>query len=187
MNGCCKEVIEPSVKLARMVNLLKLLEFLYFALVLLDLFLFDTGIFFMLLFQIVFLLFGISSKHFGYLLLSILVSLFYLYTIITRVGASFQIGFNKKSDPLAFGFLSFTAVFEIFCIYVVFQTYKQAKHEYRIKYEYVPAEDRNNENNNQIDDNVNLMDNNNEENNGQNGNNNNFEFPPFPVNALGGN
>ena len=31
------------------------------------------------------------------------------------------------------------------------------------------------------------MDNNNEENNGQNGNNNNFEFPPFPVNALGGN
>ena len=96
-------------------------------------------------------------------------------------------GFNKKSDPLAFGFLSFTAVFEIFCIYVVFQTYKQAKHEYRIKYEYVPAEERNNENNNQIDDNVNLMDNNNEENNGQNGNNNNAEFPPFPVNALGGN
>ena len=49
------------------------------------------------------------------------------------------------------------------------------------------AEELNIKNNNQIDDNVNLMDNNNEENNGQNGNNNNADFPPFPVNGIGGN
>ena len=61
MNVCCKEVIEPSVKLARMVTLLKILEFLYFALVVLDLFVLVTGIFFMLIFQLIFLFIEIST------------------------------------------------------------------------------------------------------------------------------
>ena len=183
MNACCKEVIEPSVKLARMVTLLKILEFLFFALILLDIFVFDTGIFFLLLFQFLFLLIGISSKHFGYLLANIMISLLYLYTIISRLGVMFQVGFTKKSKPLGFGFLSFTTVFQIFAIYVVFQVYKQAKHEYRIKFGYVPA-------NEQIDENANLVGDNNEENdNGQNGNNNAVEFEAFQGNGVpvGGN
>ena len=115
-----------------------------------------------------------------------MISLLYLYTIISRLGVMFQVGFTKKSNPLGFGFLSFTTVFQIFAIYVVFQVYKQAKHEYRIKYGYVPA----NEQNEQIDENANLVGDNNEENdNGQNGNNNAVEFEAFQGNGVpvGGN
>ena len=191
MNVCCKEVIEPSVKLARMVTLLKILEFLFFALILLDIFVFDTGIFFLLLFQFLFLLIGISSKHFGYLLANIMISLLYLYTIISRLGVMFQVGFTKKSKPLGFGFLSFTTVFQIFAIYVVFQVYKQAKHEYRIKYGYVPGNEQNDDNE-QIDENANLVgvgDNNEENDNEHNGNNNAVEFEAFQGNGVpvGGN
>ena len=140
MNGCCKEVIEPSIKLARMVTLLKVLGFIHFVLIIGDLFLFGTGIFFFLLVQFLMLLIGISTKHFGQYLFFILICFFNIYLCISAIGAWFQVGFYKNDNPLSFGFLAFILIFEIFCVYVIFQTYKQAKHEYRIKMGYAPPE-----------------------------------------------
>ena len=183
MNGCCscREVIEPSIKLARMVTLLKILGFIHFALIIGDLFIFGTGIFFFLLVQFLVLLVGISSKHFGQLLLFILICFFNIYLCIGTIGAWFQVGFYKNDSSLAFGFLAFILIFEIFCIYVIFQTYKQAKHEYRIKLGYAPED---NANNFQMNENLEGLNNNNE-----NGNMNQGGFNPFQGNGIpvGGN
>ena len=72
-------------------------------------------------------------------------------------------------------------IFEIFCIYVIFQTYKQAKHEYRIKLGYAPED---NQNNFQMNENLEGLNNNNE-----NGNMNQGGFNPFQGNGIpvGGN
>ena len=107
MNGCCKEVIEPSIKLARMVTLLKVLGFIHFVLIIGDLFLFGTGIFFFLLVQFLMLLVGISTKHFGQYLFFILICFFNIYLCISAIGAWFQVGFYKNDNPLSFGFLAF--------------------------------------------------------------------------------
>ena len=181
MNGCCREVIEPSIKLARMVTLLKILGFIHFALIIGDLFIFGTGIFFFLLIQFLVLLIGISSKHFGQLLFFILICFFNIYLCIGTIGAWFQVGFYKNDSSLAFGFLVFILIFEIFCIYVIFQTYKQAKHEYRIKLGYAPED---NQNNFQMNENLEGLNNNYE-----NGNNNQGGFNPFQGNGIpvGGN
>ena len=181
MNGCCREVIEPSIKLARMVTLLKILGFIHFALIIGDLFIFGTGIFFFLLVQFLVLLVGISSKYFGQLLFFILICFFNIYLCIGTIGAWFQVGFYKNDSSLAFGFLSFILIFEIFCIYVIFQTYKQAKHEYRIKLGYAPED---NQNNFQMNENLEGLNNNNE-----NGNMNQGGFNPFQGNGIpvGGN
>ena len=181
MNGCCREVIEPSIKLARMVTLLKILGFIHFALIIGDLFIFGTGIFFFLLIQFLVLLVGISSKHFGQLVLFILICFFNIYLCVGTIGAWFQVGFYKNDSSVAFGFLAFILIFEIFCIYVIFQTYKQAKHEYRIKLGFAPEE---NQNNFQMNDNLEGLNNNNE-----NENNNQGGFAPFQGNGIpvGGN
>ena len=179
MNVCCREVIEPSIKLAKMVNLLKILGFLHFALILGDLFLFGTGIFFFLLVQFLFLVIGITTKHFGQYLLFILICLFDTYTCIQNIGARFQIGFYKKDKTAPFGLLVFLLIFEVFCIYFTFQTYKQSKHEYRIKLGFPPEEGIQMNDNDNINGNDNVVglnindDNNEEENDGINNNNEN--------------
>ena len=200
MNVCCREVVEPSIKLAKMVNLLKILGFLHFALILGDLFLFGTGIFFFLLVQFLLLVIGITTKHFGQYLLFILICLFDTYNCIQYIGARFQIGFYKRDKTAPFGFLVFLLIFEIFCIYSTFQTYKQSKHEYRLKLGFPPEEgfqmnDNDNDNingNNNVnafglninddnDDDENDGNNNDNNNNGNNNNNNNNQggFRPF--------
>ena len=188
MNSCCQEVLEPSIKLARMITLLKILGIVHFALIVGDLFVFVTGIFFFLLVQFLVLLVAISSKHFGQFLFFILVCFFNIYLCISNIGAWFQIGFYKNDSSLGFGFLSFILIFEIFCIYVIFQTYKQAKHEYRIKLGYAP-EDIPNQNNFQMNNNLEGLNNNfnNEDNNNEN--NNGGGFAPFQGNGIpvGGN
>ena len=179
MNVCCREVVEPSIKLAKMVNLLKILGFLHFALILGDLFLFGTGIFFFLLVQFLFLVIGITTKHFGQYLLFILICLFDTYTCIQNIGARFQIGFYKRDKTAPFGFLVFLLIFEVFCIYFTFQTYKQSKHEYRIKLGFPPEEGIQMNDNDNINGNDNVVglnindDNNEEENDGINNNNHN--------------
>ena len=184
MNSCCREVLEPSIKLARMITLLKILGFVHFALIIGDLFIFVTGIFFVLLIQFLALLIAISSKHFGQLLFFILICFFNIYLCIQSIGAKFQVGFYKNDNSLNFGFLTFILIFEIFCIYVIFQTYKQAKHEYRIKLGYVPEENQN-QNNLDMNDNLEQFNNNNEEYN----NNNEGGFQAFQGNGIpvGGN
>ena len=179
MNVCCREVVEPSIKLAKMVNLLKILGFLHFALILGDLFLFGTGIFFFLLVQFLFLVIGITTKHFGQYLLFILICLFDTYTCIQNIGARFQIGFYKRDKTAPFGFLVFLLIFEVFCIYFTFQTYKQSKHEYRIKLGFPPEDGIQMNDNDNINGNDNVVglnindDNNEEENDGINNNNEN--------------
>ena len=61
MNGCCKEVLEPSIKLGRMISLLKIVVMIHFFLIFVDLFIIETGFFFLLFIQILVLLIGISS------------------------------------------------------------------------------------------------------------------------------
>ena len=191
MNICCREVLEPSIKLAKMVNLLKIIGFFHFALILGDLFLFGTGVFFFLLVQFLFLIMSVTTKHFGQYLLFILICLFNTYTCIQKIGARFQTGFSKRDKTAPFGFLVFLVIFEIFCNYSIFQAYKQSKHEYRLKLGFPPEEglqmnDNVNENNhdnvvglniNDDDGDDNVNDNN--FNNNNNENNNHGGFQPF--------
>ena len=196
MNICCREVLEPSIKLSKMVNLLKIIGFFHFALILGDLFLFGTGIFFFLLVQFLFLIMSVTTKHFGQYLLFILICLFNTYTCIQKIGAWFQMGFSKRDKTAPFGFLVFLLIFEIFCIYSIFQVYKQSKHEYRLKLGFPPEEgfqmnDANenvhdhdnvvglNINDVEGDDNINDNNFNNNNNNNNDENNNHGVFQPF--------
>ena len=195
MNICCREVLEPSIKLSKLVNLLKIVGFLHFAIILGDLFLFGTGIFFFLLVQFLFLIMSITTKHFGQYLLFILITLFNTYTCILNIGACFQTGFSKKDKTAPFGFLVFLFIFEVFCIYLIFQAYKQSKHEYRLKLGFPPEEgfqmnDNVNENDHDNivglnindegnEDNINGNNFNNFNNNNNNENNNHGGFRPF--------
>ena len=185
MNICCREVLEPSIKLSKMVNLLKIIGFFHFALILGDLFLFGTGIFFFLLVQFLFLIMSVTTKHFGQYLLFILICLFNTYTCIQKIGAWFQMGFSKRDKTAPFGFLVFLLIFEIFCIYSIFQAYKQSKHEYRLKLGFPPEEgfQMNDNVNENVHGNVlglNINDDGNDENiNNNNENNNQGGFQPF--------
>ena len=181
MNGCCKEVIEPSVKLSRIVSLLKIIAFAHFFIIIGDLFIFGTGFFFFLLFQFLVLLVSISSKHFGHYLFFILVSLFNLYMIIELIGIWFQVGFYSNQSSVSFCFLIFILIFEFFSITVIFRTYKQSKQEYRISFGYAQEEGGQQNNN--------LVELNNNNDNDNNGNNNNGRFVPFQGHgvAVGGN
>ena len=185
MNICCREVLEPSIKLSKMVNLLKILGFCHFALILGDLFLFGTGIFFFLLFQFLFLIMSITTKHFGQYLLFILICIFNTYTCLQKIGAKFQIGFTKRDKTSSFGFLVFLFIFEVFNIYSIFQAYKQSKHEYRLKLGFPPEEgfqmnDNVNENAHGNVLGLNMNDDGNDENiNDNNENNNQGGFQPF--------
>ncbi len=140
MNGCCKEVIEPSVKLSKIVSLLKIIAFAHFFIIVGDLFIFGTGFFFFLLFQFIVLLISISSKHFGHYLFFILVSSFNTYMIIELIGIWLQVGFYANQNMVSFCFLVFILIFEIFSICVIYTTYKQSKHEYRISFGFAPGE-----------------------------------------------
>ena len=185
MNICCREVLEPSIKLSKMVNLLKILGFCHFALILGDLFLFGTGIFFFLLFQFLFLIMSITTKHFGQYLLFILICIFNTYTCLQKIGAKFQIGFTKRDKTSSFGFLVFLFIFEVFNIYSIFQAYKQSKYEYRLKLGFPPEEgfQMNDNVNENVHGNVlglNINDDGNDENiNNNNENNNQGGFQPF--------
>ena len=189
MNGCCNEVIEPSLKMGRMVILLKYVVTIHFILIFADLFIIETGFFFLLFIQTIVLLIGISSKYFSHFLLFILINFFNIFLTFETLGEWFQTGFYKNDSSFTFCFFVFMFVFEIFCIFVIFQAYKQSKQEYRIKFGYIAGEVGLEENlQNAQDMNNNGQDfNNNEDNN--NNNNNNGGFIPFQGRgiAVGGN
>ena len=191
MGSCCREVMEPSVKLARMITLLKILGIIHSSLIIGDIFLFGTSFFVLLLMKLLFLYISISTKYYGFYLMYILYGISIIGSCLANFGICFQRGNYKDHNYIGFGFLSFLFVFEIFCVYVVFQTYKQSKHEYRIKFGFVPGNNIN-ENNVQNNDNIEgLMDNNdeNEDNGNGNVNNNQEGFAPFQGNGIpvGGN
>ena len=103
--------------------------------------------------------------------------LIFFITFIESVIAKFKEGINTGKNPITFCYRVFASVFELFCIFYLFQIYKQSKHEMRIKLGFIP-DDREQI---QIDeDNNGFNNNNNEEDNVDNNNNNNQdEFQPF--------
>ena len=186
MNGCCSEAIEPSIKLGRIVTLLKIIIMGHFFLIIIDIFWIDTGFFIFLFIQALILFMGISSKHFGHYLFFILICVFNVYISLEALLIGFQNGFSTNDDSLSFCLFVFTIVFETFCVFIVFESYKQSKQEYRIKYGYAHGangEGENIENAQDIHDNIQGI------NNLQNNNNNNDGFVPFQGRgvAVGGN
>ena len=186
--NCCREVIEPSLILGRQIIFLKMVIAAHFLLIFIDLIIIETGFFFSLLIQILLLFIGISSKHFAHFLVFILMCFINLFMFIDYLGRWFQFGFYESQSSFIFCYLVFITVFEIFCIFVVFQSYKQSKHEYRIKFGYVAGENGEGENNQNADNiHENIEGINNLQNN--NNNNNNGGFVPFQGRgiAVGGN
>ena len=112
MNGCCREVIEPSLKLGRIIMFLKFIAFIHFIFIVADIFIIDTGFFFLLFVQILTLLIGISSKSYSQFLIFILVCFFNIDILFQTLGIWFQVGFYKNDNPLTFCFLVFILVFE---------------------------------------------------------------------------
>ena len=157
MNFCnfCKEVIEPSIKLGRMINFLKILYVLHIFLIFIDILIIKADYFLLLIIQKLILLSGISSKYFVHYLIFILFCLNYLYIIIKIIIIWGQIGFDQKSNSYLFCYLVFLLAFEIFCIYTIFQVYKLSKYEYKIKLGYIIDENNNNRGNGNNQDNNN--------------------------------
>ena len=188
MNGCCNEVIEPSLKMGRIITLLKYVATINFILIFADLFIMGTGYFFLLFIQTIVLLIGISSKYFSHFLLFILFSFFNIFWTFQTLGEWFQKGFYKNDSSFEFCILVFLIVFEIFSTFVIFQAYKQAKQEYRIKFGYAPQENELGENLQNAQDMNNGQDFNNDNHNNNN-NNDNGGFVPFQGRdfAVGGN
>ena len=199
MFACSREVMEPSIKLSRMITLLKILAFIHVALIVADFFIEDFGKSFSLLVELIALMVGISSKFFAHYLSFIFLDFIIIGYYLIRILICFQRGDFEDHNYFAFGFISFILMFEIFCVYVVFQVYKQSKHEYRIKFGFAPEDNingNNDQNNDDLEDLIN--DNNNEDNiyesinddeDNNYINNNQDEFAPLQGNQIpeGGN
>ena len=145
--NCCKEVIEPSIKLDRMIKFLKTLYIFHIIIILIDIMAIQSDFIFCLFIQETFLIIGISSKYFAHYLIYINICIINLYYIFQKLGIWAQKGFYKNNNIYLFCFYSFILIFEIFCIYVLFQAYKQSKYEYKIKLGYVNEENENIPNN----------------------------------------
>ena len=135
MNNFCKEEIEPSLKLGRMIIFLKIVSIIHFIIILIDLIIQTRYLFFIVIQQII-LYIGISSKYYGHYLLFILFCFFNLYQIIKILVTWAQKGFYKDNKIHQFCFYVFIFAFEIFCIFIAFQVYKQSKQEFRIRVGY---------------------------------------------------
>ena len=184
----CEEVLIPSPKLQKMLNALKIILFIFILLVVINALL-DLGDgFSSFIFQAIFLLFVISSKHYGYMLLFIVFCIEELCSNIQTLGIWAQVGFYKTSNELYFCFLVFSTSFQIFNIYLSFIIFRQLKYEYKIKFYPELDPDNNNERNN--DEGANLAGMNNfREGGGENNENNGGGFVPFAGRgyAVGGN
>ena len=116
--------------------------------------------------------------------------LFQSFYDFSDIRSWFQVGFFKNDSSTAFCFFVFIFVFEIFCIFVVFQSYKQSKQEYRQKYGFAAGENGGEEfQNGEENDNIQGLNNNQNNNRNNNNNNNDGGFVPFQGRgvAVGGN
>ena len=84
---------------------------------------------------------SIKSKNFGNHILVIILCLMIIPILIQLIGARIIGGYIKFKDDISFYFLTFMLIFEIFCVYLMFQVYKQSKYEYKIAYGYGPDEE----------------------------------------------
>ena len=129
---CCREEFVPSIKLANMIKLLKVIAFIHLVIVVLDIFLFQTNLFFLFLFQLMVIIISTCSKRYGCFMIVLIIYFMYIYKIFERAIQGFLVGINDGSKAMSFCFRVFLSVFEVFCIFFTFQLYKQSKHEYRI-------------------------------------------------------
>ena len=178
MNICCRESLEPSIKLSKMINLLKVIAIVYFVLIIADIFLFKTSLFFLLLFQLLVLLFTILKKDYGYFLFFILICLMYILQYLENVVKRFKYGINHGGElALAFCYSVLLFVLQVFSIFYTYKIYKQAKHEMKIKLGYIQDDQERVqvfENNEEVENGEG-----NQNNNENNENNNQGEFQPF--------
>ena len=146
MCECCKDVIEPSLKLKRIVRLIKLIILLYILIMIFDASFAHIGYSFYLFFQMIMIMLGTGTKHFGYILMSLVYTMFILFLLLSSFYSwvqQYNIIYNNK---LGFCFFAFLFSVEIFSIFVLFQFYKQAKHEFRIQYGFFAGDDQGEDN-----------------------------------------
>ena len=139
--GICNEVIEPSVKLSKMMRILKFYALIHVLLAISDIIFFKVNIFINLFINFLFIIISIKSKNFGNHILVIILCLMIIPILIQLIGARIIGGYIKFKDDISFYFLTFMLIFEIFCVYLMFQVYKQSKYEYKSAYGYGPDED----------------------------------------------
>lgn len=205
--GCCSEVIEPTLKLRKMLKPLKYLFFLILFLILLDMFFIKTSFFFDFTIEELLLLIVFSTKHYSHMLLFLIACIISMVSLIEFLGIWFQHGFYKSQNPYQFGFLVFELVLQTFSVFLSLQLYRQMKYEYKIKVglaepdEEMQREQNENIHGNELAGNNNYMgnnfmnnnfgniENNNGNNNNYNNNDNNNHFVPFGGHgvAVGGN
>ena len=155
MNECCRDEIEPSLTLKRMMSLLKLILAVHFFIMIIDMFYIGTGFSFYLFCQVIVNLLALCTKHFGHFLYIIIFIGLCILLLVYTLGVWFQRGFAFYNNEVIFCFYVFILVFEISCGYVDFQIYKQAKHEFRIQYGFIGGDnDEENNNNNDNEENI---------------------------------
>ena len=135
---CCKQSLEPSIKLTKFLTLLKIIGFIHYALVIINIFIFEKNYFILLFFQLAIIHISICKKDYGWFLIVMIIYLLYIYEFIESVVRYFILGINDNNMTLPFCFNVFIIIFEIFGLFLTFQTYKQAKHEMRIKLGFIP-------------------------------------------------
>ena len=173
MNRCCKQVIEPSLKLGKMIVFLKIVNIIHLIIINIDLFVIKIYFIFLMITQLIFILIGIYTKYFAHFLLFILICIFNFYKIVKYLVIWAQIGFYQNNKYIQFCFSVFLLAFEIFCIFIGFQLYKQTKQEFRIKFGFSSFENEGNINIQEIN------------NNNYRGNNNyNDEYIPIRGDGL---
>ena len=139
--GICNEVIEPSVKLSKMLRILKFYALIHVLLAISDIIFFKVNIFINLFINFLCIIISIKSKNFGNHILVIILCLMIIPILIQLIGARIIGGYIKFKDDISFYFLTFMLIFEIFCVYLMFQVYKQSKYEYKSAYGYGPDEE----------------------------------------------
>lgn len=148
--GCCSEVIDPTLKLRKMLTLLKLLFFIILFLIILDMFFIRSSSFFDLAIEAIILLLVFSTKHYSHMLLFLIACIICMISLIEYLGIWFQKGFYKNESTFLFCFLVFELVLEFFSVFLSLQLYRQMKFEYKVRIGLADPENRvpraNNEN-----------------------------------------
>ena len=151
MNECCRDVIRPSLTLKRMIVLLKLNLYFHLVIISFDMFVSQSGYYILLLLQMIMYTFAMCTKHFGYLLTFVIFLFVFIYSILRILVAGPSTDLDKDKNEIRFCLFVFLLVYEFFCVFLFFQVYKRAKHEYRIQYGYIVVDDDVENNNNEND------------------------------------
>ena len=151
MNECCRDVIRPSLTLKRMIVLLKFNLYFHLVIISFDMFVSQSGYYILLLLQMIMYTLAMCTKHFGYLLTFVIFLFVFIYSILRILVSGPSTDLDKDKNDIRFCLFVFLLVYEIFCVFLFFQVYKRAKHEYRIQYGYIVVDDDEENNNNEND------------------------------------